>query len=153
MQRCGLRHRVKLLSIYGEIWHKKILTWYIQCYNNSVMTKNHSNVWIPLWWFLFRTHVWCGGILFLYFCWLRPFSLWQLDHYTTHCQLWMCSKLQTSIINLYMRPANGRRRYNVTPCLITQTPFSGSCCLPIGALQSMWATWCKIKWQIRHICW
>ena len=28
--------------------------------------------------------------------------------------------------------------------LITQTPVSGSCCLPLGALQSMWATWCKI---------
>ena len=27
---------------------------------------------------------------------------------------------------------------------ITQTPVSGSCCLPLGALQSMWATWCKI---------
>ena len=28
--------------------------------------------------------------------------------------------------------------------LITQTPVSGSCCLSLGALQSMWATWCKI---------
>ena len=28
--------------------------------------------------------------------------------------------------------------------LITQTQVSGSCCLPPGALQSMWATWCKI---------
>ena len=28
--------------------------------------------------------------------------------------------------------------------IITQTPVSGSCCLPLGALQSMWATWCKI---------
>ena len=27
---------------------------------------------------------------------------------------------------------------------ITQTPVSGSCCLPLGALQSMWATLCKI---------
>ena len=27
---------------------------------------------------------------------------------------------------------------------ITQTPVSGSCCLPLGALQSMWATWYKI---------
>ena len=26
---------------------------------------------------------------------------------------------------------------------ITQTPVCGSCCLPLGALQSMWATWCK----------
>ena len=28
--------------------------------------------------------------------------------------------------------------------LILQTPVSGSCCLPLGALLSMWATWCKI---------
>ena len=28
--------------------------------------------------------------------------------------------------------------------LIPQTPGSGSCCLPIGVLQSMWATWCKM---------
>ena len=28
--------------------------------------------------------------------------------------------------------------------VITQTPVDGSCCLPLGALQSMWATWCKI---------
>ena len=27
---------------------------------------------------------------------------------------------------------------------ITQTPVSGSFCLPLGVLQSMWATWCKI---------
>ena len=27
---------------------------------------------------------------------------------------------------------------------IHQTPVSGSCCLPLGALQSMWETWCKI---------
>ena len=28
--------------------------------------------------------------------------------------------------------------------IIPHTPASGSCCLPLGALQSMWATWCKI---------
>ena len=28
--------------------------------------------------------------------------------------------------------------------IITQTPVSSSCCLPLGALQSMGATWCKI---------
>ena len=37
--------------------------------------------------------------------------------------------------------------FNVSVMLassITQTPVSGSCGLPLGALQSMWVTWCKI---------
>ena len=37
--------------------------------------------------------------------------------------------------------------------LIPQTPVGGSCCLPLGAPQSMWETWCKMQWQSRFICW
>ena len=37
-----------------------------------------------------------------------------------------------------------QERKNLVNTSITQTQVSGSCCLPLGALQSMWATWCKI---------
>ena len=36
---------------------------------------------------------------------------------------------------------------------IPPTPVSGSCYLPLGALQLMWATCCKIQWQSWYICW
>ena len=36
---------------------------------------------------------------------------------------------------------------------IPPTPVSGSCYLPLGVLQSMWATCCKIQWQSWYICW
>ena len=41
----------------------------------------------------------------------------------------------------HAKPEQNGRRLQTT---ITQTPVSGSFCLPLGALQSMWATWCKI---------
>ena len=31
---------------------------------------------------------------------------------------------------------------------IPQTPVSGSCCLPLAVLQSMWATWCKYRGKV-----
>ena len=38
----------------------------------------------------------------------------------------------------------GWRRTMLNHRTIPQTPVSGSCCLPLEALQSMWATLCKI---------
>ena len=49
-----------------------------------------------------------------------------------------------NIFLCFLKFWTGKGSAILLPWLITQTPVSGSCCLPLGALQSMWATWCKI---------
>ena len=47
--------------------------------------------------------------------------------------------------NYYTGLVRKMARYKILiHVLILQTPVSGSCCLPLRALLSMWATWCKI---------
>ena len=52
----------------------------------------------------------------------------------------MVSPVSSNLSILLMNSLSG---HVMIGSLIPQTPVSGSCCSPPGALQSMWATWCK----------
>ena len=63
---------------------------------------------------------------------------------------WGRDKMATKFLTTFSNAFSWMKKYKFqlglhwSLFLITQTPVSGSFCLPLGALQSMWATWCKI---------
>ena len=67
--------------------------------------------------------------------------------FNKYCQARLLHSHKNMIADLSPKPSYiGRQASYMTDLLlaIPQTPVSDSCCLPLGALQSVWATWCKI---------
>ena len=105
-----------------------------------------------------RKKKWCGMIIFpasvvYIFQWLGSQSIslgWKLfKSYFYYSDVIVCQITGIWIVCSTFCSGADKRKHQSSALLafvrgITQTPVSGSCCLPLGALQSMWATWCKI---------
>ena len=120
-------------------WELSVIIFFSHLQSNQYLNLGWVGLWGFLWWApsAKRTdhHGVSSGWSSIWFHWNTGLSSTQYEQIPIIFGIW-----PFWLTPLFFRSVTFWRVYG----LITQTPVSGSCCLPLGALQSMWATWCKI---------